>query len=298
MTNIFCFVAVILALFATPTVFANGDEPAKQSATVTAAQVIDRIKANVGVPWMAQTVDTFKAGDPSTPITGVATTMMATFDVLQRAAAANRNLIITHEPTFYGHQDQTTDLENEKDPTYTAKQDFIAKHHLVVWRFHDHWHQRRPDGILTGMVKALGWESSQRSDDPSVFTMKVETTLQSLAADIRTKLDAKTLRVVGDPQLKVTAVALSPGFACYPNNRRLLQMPDVQVVIIGEAHEWEAIEHAADASAAGLQKGLIAIGHIPSEQAGMDECARWLRTFVTEVPVDFIPTKDPFWRPQ
>ena len=297
MRNISCCVAVMLALFVTPAVLANGDEAARQSATLTAAQVIDRIKANVGVPWMAQTVDTFKAGDPSTPITGVATTMMATFDVLQRAAAANRNLIITHEPTFYGHQDQTTELENEKDPTYTAKQEFIAKHHLVVWRFHDHWHQRRPDGILAGMVKALGWASNQRLDDPSVFTIK-ETTLQSLAADIRTKLDAKTLRVVGDPQLRVTAVALSPGFGGYPNNRRLLQMPDVQVVVIGEAHEWEAIEHAADASAAGLPKALIAIGHIPSEQAGMDECARWLRTFVTEVPVDFIPAKDPFWIPQ
>jgi putative NIF3 family GTP cyclohydrolase 1 type 2 len=296
MKNTICVVALTLALPLMSHVLAAGEETSSQNATLTAAQVIDRIKANVGVPWKAQTVDTFKAGDPSTPITGVATTMMATLDVLQRAAAANRNLIITHEPTFYGHQDQTTDLENEEDPTYTAKQDFIAKHHLVVWRFHDHWHQRRPDGILTGVVKALGWESNQRRDDPSVFTFK-ETTLQALAADIRSKLDAKTLRVVGNPQLKVTAVALSPGFAGYPNNRRLLQMPDVQVVIIGEAHEWEAIEHAADASAAGLPKALIAIGHIPSEQAGMDECAKWLRTFVTEVPVDFIPAKDPFWQP-
>jgi putative NIF3 family GTP cyclohydrolase 1 type 2 len=275
---------------------AEGNSVAPQTAALTAAQVIDRIKANVGVPWMTETVDTFKAGDPATPITGVAVTMMATFDVLQRAAAANRNLIITHEPTFYGHQDQTTDLENEKDPTFKAKQEFIAKHHLVVWRFHDHWHRRRPDGILAGMVHALGWESNQRPDDPSVFTMP-ETTLQALAGDIRTKLDARTLRVVGDPKLKVTTVALSPGFAGYPNNRRLLQMSDVQVVVIGEAHEWEAIEHAADASAAGLPKALIAIGHIPSEQAGMEECARWLRTFVTEVPVDFVPAKDPFWQP-
>lgn len=296
MQNTVCLVALTLSLLAQSTLVADRDDAAPQGATLTAAQIIDRIKANVGVPWMNETVDTFKAGDPSTPITGVATTMMATFDVLQRAAAANRNLIITHEPTFYGHQDQTADLENEKDPTYKAKQAFIATHHLVVWRFHDHWHRRRPDGILAGMVRALGWESAQRPDDPSVFTMK-ETTLQALAADIRTKLDAKTLRVVGDPGLKVTAVALSPGFGGYPNNRRLLQMPDVQVVIIGEAHEWEAIEHAADASAAGLSKALIAIGHIPSEQAGMDECTRWLRTFVTEVPVDFVPTKDPFWQP-
>ena len=53
----------------------------------TANQVIDEIKSHIGIPWMAQTVDTFKAGDPETRVTGIAVTMMATLDVLQRAAA-------------------------------------------------------------------------------------------------------------------------------------------------------------------------------------------------------------------
>jgi hypothetical protein len=43
---------------------------------ITAREVIDRIQKNVGVPWREQTVDTFKAGDPDTPVTGIATTMM------------------------------------------------------------------------------------------------------------------------------------------------------------------------------------------------------------------------------
>ena len=36
---------------------------------------------------------------------GIATTMMATLDVMKRAAAAGKNMVITHEPTFYSHQD-------------------------------------------------------------------------------------------------------------------------------------------------------------------------------------------------
>jgi hypothetical protein len=40
---------------------------------------------------------------------------------------------------------------------------------------------------------------------------------------------------------------------------------------------------------------LIILSHIPSEQAGMEECARWLKTFVTEVPIEFVATADPFW---
>ena len=168
---------------------------------------------------------------------------------------------------------------------------------MVVWRFHDFWHRRTPDGILTGMVKALGWESYQKPDAPEVFAMP-ETTLETLAASIRQKLDARTLRVVGDPAMKVSKVGLAPGFGGFDTNRRLLQREDVQVEVIGEAHEWEIVEYAADATTAKAGKALIVIGHIPSEQAGMDECARWLKAFVTEVPVEFVPAKQAFWMPK
>jgi putative NIF3 family GTP cyclohydrolase 1 type 2 len=260
----------------------------------TAREVIERIKAHVGIPWMADTVDTFKAGDPDTPVTGIATTMMATFDVIQRAAAEGKNLVITHEPTFYSHQDQTTELEQEHDALFKAKMEFITAHHMVVWRFHDHWHRMTPDGIMTGMIRALGWEPYARAGQPGLFTMP-ETTLESLASRIRTTLDARTLRIVGDPAMKVTQVALEPGFAGSAMNRHLLQQPDVQVEVIGEAHEWEIVEYAADATTAQLGKALIVIGHIPSEQAGMEECARWLKTFVPEVPIALVPAKQAFW---
>jgi putative NIF3 family GTP cyclohydrolase 1 type 2 len=268
-----------------------------QAPQLTAREVIGRIKSHVNLAWQDQTVDTFKAGDPDTAVTGVAVTMMATFDVIQRAAAAGQNLVITHEPTFYGHQDDVTALEREQDAVYKAKIDFINAHHMVVWRFHDFWHRRTPDGILTGVVKALGWESYQKPKEPEIFSMP-ETTLQALAANIRKKLDARTLRVVGDPLMKVSKVSLAPGFGGFDTNRRLLQREDVQVEVIGEAHEWEIVEYAADATTAKAGEALIVIGHIPSEQAGMDECARWLKTFVTEVPVAFVPAKQPFWMPK
>jgi hypothetical protein len=128
----------------------------------TAREVIARIQEHVGVPWQAETVDTFKAGNPDTPVTGVAVTMMATMDVLERAAASGENLIITHEPTFYNHLDKLDELDlKENDPVLAAKLAFMKKHNLVIWRFHDHWHRRKPDGIVAGMVHALGWEKYQ-----------------------------------------------------------------------------------------------------------------------------------------
>src|SRR5580658_4698107 len=94
-----------------------------------ASQIVERIKQNVGVPWRAETVDRFVAGDPETPVRGIATTMMATLDVIQRAAAAQKNLVITHEPTFWLHEDKTADLE--KDSTYQFKADFIRKNNMA-----------------------------------------------------------------------------------------------------------------------------------------------------------------------
>src|SRR5438552_19056480 len=108
----------------------------------TANEVIEQINAQVGVPWQEKTVDTFKAGDPQTPVTGIAVTMMATLDVLQRAAANGQNLIITHEPTFFDDPDKAEPLpQGEQDPVLKEKRAFIEKHHLVIWRFHNHWHR-------------------------------------------------------------------------------------------------------------------------------------------------------------
>jgi len=277
-----------------PTLLAFAFVGSSQEHPLTARQVIERIQKNVGVPWASETVDTFKAGNPETPVTGIATTMMATYDVLARAAAAGQNLIITHEPTFYGHLDKTEDLEKENDAVLAAKQAFIVKNNLVVWRFHDHWHRRRPDGIQAGMIRALGWQSYVDSKNARLFVIP-EITLDHLASDIKKRLAIRTMRVVGDPQMKVTKIALNPGAPGFAGERHMLQRDDVEVLVMGEDREWEAIEYGADAVSEGRKKALIILGHIPSEQAGMEDCAAWLKTFVTEVPVVFVATPEPFW---
>ena len=209
-------VCLILALLAAPVSIAA--EPP------TAAQIIERIQKNVGVPWHKETVDTIKAGNPNTPVTGIVTTFAATLDVLQRAAASGKNLIVTHEPTFYNHLDQTTEFEN--DPVYRAKRQFIDEHGLVVFRFHDHWHARHPDGILEGMTNALGWQKFRSPANPHLFVMP-EQTLDRMAYDTATRLKIKTARVIGDPKTKVTKAGLLPGAAGEESQVKMLEMDDV-----------------------------------------------------------------------
>ena len=261
----------------------------------TAAEVVAAIQEHVGVPWKTDTVDTFKAGNPETRVTGIAVTMMATLDVLQRAAAKGQNLIITHEPTFYNHLDRPEGMD-ERDAVWKEKREFIEKNGLVVWRFHDYWHSRKPDGILAGMVQALGWEKYQSAENPHLFTMP-ETTLEKLAVDVAKRLETPVLRVVGNPEMRVSKVALSPGSAGFQRETHALEMDNVEVLLVGETREWETVEYAADAASEGRKKALIVIGHVPSEQAGMEECARWLKTFVKNAPIEFVATKQPFWTP-
>ena len=270
--------------------------PAQQPG-LTARDVVERIKQHIGVPWTEPTVDTFKDGDPATPVTGIAVTMMATFDVLRRAAARRANLVITHEPTFYDHLDKLDVLEAEHDSVTAAKRAFIREHRMVVVRMHDHWHRRRPEPMAVNLARVLGWARYQVPDSEWLYRVP-ETTLAELAATIRRRLPAPTMRVVGDTALRVTEIALSPGAAGFDTHRKLLQQDAVEVLVIGEAREWETVEYVADAVTAGRKKALIILGHIRSEQDGMDDFTRWLGTFVKEVPVTFVPAADPFWAPR
>jgi putative NIF3 family GTP cyclohydrolase 1 type 2 len=261
---------------------------------LTAGQVIERIKANVGVPWRAQTVDNIVFGSADTPVKGIATTMMATLDVVQRAAAAGENMVITHEPTFYSHQDTTDTLSD--DPTYQVKRDVLARHGMVVFRFHDHWHARRPDGIATGMARELGWDQQADPQNPRQFLFP-GIPLARFARGIQSKLKIRVMRVIGDPAMPVSRVAASWGNVSLNPGIPLLSQPGVDVLVVGETREWELVEYAQDAVSSGKKKALVILGHVVSEQAGMKLCAEWLRSFVTEVPVELVAAPEPYWSP-
>jgi putative NIF3 family GTP cyclohydrolase 1 type 2 len=261
------------------------------SQTLTAAEVMQRVIAATGATPPPDTVDTLKAGDPATVVTGIVTTFMDTYSVLEKAVASGKNLIITHEPTFYNHLDDQSPLA--ADPVLTQKLTYIREHHLVVWRFHDTWHLRQPDGILVGMVEQFGWKPYQSKTDPHLFTLP-PTTVGQVAASLQARTGARAIRIVGDPAMPVTKVALLPGAAGSDKQVKTLQQDDVELLIAGESREWETVPYVQDGAAEGRHKALILLGHEVSEEAGMDECARWLRTIFPGLPIAFISANEPF----
>src|SRR6202000_3563292 len=81
-------IAAFIAPFATIPTFAQSNPP-------TARQVVKMIQDNIGIPWQKETVDTFKAGNPDTPGTGVAVTIMATGGGVGGGAGNSENFGVT-----------------------------------------------------------------------------------------------------------------------------------------------------------------------------------------------------------
>lgn len=260
---------------------------------LTAQQVVERIRAGVGVPWRETTGDTFKAGDPRTIVTGVATTVMATLPVLRQAAGAGRNLIVTCEPTFYNGNDDPG--PRATDPIYLAKKAFIDERRLVIWRFQDHWGARSPNEFATALAETLGWAKLRTAENPLIYSIPA-TTLGALAAHARARLGVRGgLRVIGSASMPVRRVLLSPGTTSL--QATIDNLPQADVILSGEPREWEAVEYVADSGPAGRPKGMIAVGRVVSEEPGMRACAAWLRSLVTEVPIEHLAVGDPYWRP-
>jgi putative NIF3 family GTP cyclohydrolase 1 type 2 len=260
-----------------------------------AGEVVDRIKKNLGVAWRDATYrDTFKSGGPDTDVTGIATTVFVTLDVIQRASAAGLNMIIPHEDTFWNDRDDPAIVG--ADPLYAAKRDLLAKHNVAVFRIHDHMHAQRPDFTFVGSARAIGLDPAHETPPNSHRFVIPETTLGALAAGIKSKSGARALRVVGNPNAKVSRIQLGVGYATAPVNN-----PDIDVVISGEQQEsdgaFDSPAYVLDAATLGLAKGWIMLGHAISEEAGMLEMARWIKGFMPEIPVQLVTAGEPFWGP-
>ena len=272
-----------------------------QSRAPTAQEIVDRIRNKIGGEWKADTVDTFKAGDPATPVKGIATTAMASMEVLKQAVKGGANFIITCEPTFYSKGDSSAPGGARRggpttpDAVFTAKNDFIKNNNLVIWRFSDHWRLRKPDPLAVGLAETLGWSKFTVAADPALATIPA-VTLGALVSDLKKKLNARGgVRVVGDPQLKVQKIGLLPGTT--PIQAALKLLPSVDALIAGEVREWESVEYARDKVSAGEKKSLILLGRVVSEDPGMKLCAQWVKSVVPELTTTWISVGDPYWRP-
>ncbi|WP_309121221.1 Nif3-like dinuclear metal center hexameric protein [Paenibacillus sp.] len=258
------------------------------SRSVTAGQFIERYvqPPTSSGAGSGATVDGFVAGAPNTIVTGVVTAFLASQAVLEQAVALGANLVITHEGIDYSHHSNASLLRDE-DPVWSAKQAWIAGAGLVVYRYHDGMHRRRPDEIAAGLVEALGWESCVEDIRPEASIVRLPPfELRSLAALLKEKLSLPYVRVAGDPDAPCARIGVTVGYrgggaAAIPLLR------EVDAVVAGEGPEWETPEYVSDALHQGRKKAFLLIGHAASEEPGMRRLAARLQAACPDVPVRF-----------
>ena len=242
---------------------------------MTIQQIVDQIKKSDGV--------TLHAGSGDAIVTGIVVTYTPTLDVLRKSVAGGRNVIVSREGPYWTRKPDTL----ASNPTYQFKRDYIEKNRLALLQLRD------GDRSLQGLAQALGW--GDRTNPEDIYFTLPETTLESLSNSIESKLKIHAARVIGDPKLKVTKVALTHGRMLVPALQKVLKEPGVDAVIIGEPVEWEASPYFQDLIASGAKKGLIAIGLEASEEPGGKLTAAWLQSLFPDVKVDWIPAGEPFW---
>jgi len=120
--------------------------PIRAAALPSAQDVAKQMREQLGGEWPDAGPDGFKAGNPETEVRGIATTAMATVDVLRQAVKSGLNLIVTHEPPFFGSRDAAAPPPTPTpggrgrgpigvaadDPVYKAKKEFIEKNTFQI----------------------------------------------------------------------------------------------------------------------------------------------------------------------
>jgi putative NIF3 family GTP cyclohydrolase 1 type 2 len=257
------------------------------AAPLTAFEIVEQIKSHLGFAWDNTTYrDTFKMGDPNTPVTGVCSSFMSTFDVIKKSHAAGLNFVISHEPTIWSDADLLAPVVN--DPLYKTKLEYVNSNKMIIWRIHDHWHRVRPDPFSAAETAMLGWEKYEDPQNPRLFRIP-QTTLRALAEYMATRRKFHSLRMIGDPDLKVSSVTHGGhGLAACMSG-----LQNADVVMATDVREWE-IEYIRDLVRTGLKKGFIDAPH-ETEDGGMEAFARWLPKQIPGLRVEFIPTTDRLW---
>ena len=278
--SIFTGAAAVLGLSGCP-VFAD--------APMSAQQIADKIRTIMGPAWNpASYRDTFKMGDPGTPVNGVASCFMSTFDVIKRAHEKGLNFVITHEPTIWTDADLLPPVKN--DPLYKLKLEYVNDNKMVLWRTHDSWHKMQPEPMNAAQNKKLGWDKYALASDPKTCQLP-PISLRDVVGQYAQKVPTESVRLIGKPDLVVKSLTHC-GHSCDQN---IVGLEKYDATISIEAREFETAEYGRDFVASGGKGAMIIASHESGEENGMEYFTSWFKEHLPGIHIEFIPTTDRLW---
>jgi len=222
----------------------------------------------------ARTVDKIIVGEPETDVHRVLVTWVSDFHAVRAAVERRCDLLITHEPTFWVHQDELPTIEqwnrsSARGQIASRKRQFLEENRLVILRVHDAWDRMPEVGIPWAWARFLGLGEKPAVIGADGYQHRYDIAplaLDELARRIAARsatMGEPAVQVVGDGRRLVSRVGVGTGCACDPMVFQEMGC-DVSIVCDDGNWYWQNIQCAADAD-----HPVIRVNHGTSEEPGM-----------------------------
>lgn len=264
---------------------------------MTCWELVNRIHSALGERHKDAMYEGIITGGDDDTVTGILVANEPSVDAIRLAIATGKNCVLCREHPFYlfgeylavGLAEALAD-----DPVLKAKRQLIEDHHLLIIRLASLWDTARPKWFSTALARQLGWHPEETASNDQWTTVCCNlpaTPLSELAESASARLQAKMLRMVGDPNQSVTRVAIIHGFS-YPTLvlSQALQDPTVDCILTGNTPEVDhCTTYIRDAITAGRKLSLVQIGYEVSDYPGVVEITQWLKNALPGMPIDVQP---------
>ena len=275
----------------------------------TVAEIIT-IMDQLAPPWLTQEWDNtgLQIGDLRLPVRRIWVALDPGLDVVKAACEKGVDLLITHHPLIFRAL-KSIDFETPEGSIIQM----ATQQQLAIFSAHTNLDIVR-DGVNDVLAKRLGLtdlgilepvqvRENFKEGTPSttsrdgehgigrIGSLDRKSNLKSFALSVKEKLGINFVKIAGNPELKISQVAI-----CSVSGSSLMQTflsSKAQVYISGDIHYHDA----RDAEAA--NRAIIDIGHFPSEHLMVEALVQQLKKIVKtagiKVEVDACTIeKDPF----
>ncbi len=237
------------------------------------------------------------AGDRDAEVSGIVTCWSPPLDVLERAVAANANMVISHEPLlwqvcgrdpeaglkWYDERHVSAKIPNQKRLKY------VFDRGLACYRYHSNWDWAPKYGMVDMLARLLSLgEQTGGTREAPVYTIAA-TKVAELVSIAREVLNLGPVRLVGDPERVVTRVGIGQGgFGQMFTYGEVHADSGAEFVFFGEMLDY-TIRYCAEVGLCALE-----LGHCQSEHPGMIGMAQFLQESLPGLPVQCLHSGEPW----
>lgn len=268
------------------------------SPQMTSWELINRLHSMLGERHKDAMYEGIITGSDGDTVSGILVANEPSVEAIRLAIKTGKNCILCREHPFYLYGEYlAVGLEEAMagDLVLKAKRQLIEDHHLIIIRLATLWDTARPKWFSSALARELGWQP--QAEDPgdqwtTTYCNIPRNTLLELANFSSTRLEAKTLRMVGDPNQPISRVAVIHGFA-YPTLvlSAVLRDPTIDCIITGNTPEVDhCTTYIRDAITAGRSISLVQVGYEKSDYPAAVELTKWLKRVLPGMPVEAQPS--------